>query len=271
MTCSMGQDEGFPAEGFPGSGSAVAPVTLDPRPTPDQPPRMVDGGCLTAFSLIWPIISLIFLFCPLVMFWMELSAYRLLRTSGVVAEAVVMDRRVDEDADGRTYYVTYRFTAPLAKGDQGRFTREQSVNRKSFEALPLETRVSVVYAPSDPSISRPQSKLRPPFFLLAIACLGAVFVVVGLAVLSSGWTTMWQARGLRRHGQLTQGTVLDRWTETDSDGERSYCVAYEYHPSEHPQITKAEYNRDAYETLAPGDLVLVRYLPGSPSVARLDA
>ena len=149
-------------------------------------------------------------------------------------------------------------------------TREQSVNRDTYHLLPPESRTTVLYAPSDPSVARLESRFRPPYLLLGVAAFAGLFVAIGLFLFHSGWTTIARARALSRHGQSVQGTLLDRWTETDSDGDRVYCVAYRFTPFDHPQVTKAEYNRTAYDALLPGDPVFVRYLPDRPHVARLE-
>ena len=59
------------------------------------------------------------------------------------------------------------------------------------------------------------------------------------------------------------------WVQTDSDGDRDYCVAYRFAPPGQPEIITAEYNRTAYNTLLAGDPVQVRYLPGKPEICRL--
>ena len=47
-------------------------------------------------------------------------------------------------------------------------------------------------------------------------------------------------------------------------------MAYRFMPTGRPGVTKAEYNRAAYEALIPGDLVSVRYLPHRPHISRLE-
>lgn len=81
---------------------------------------------------------------------------------------------------------------------------------------------------------------------------------------------MAQATALRWRGQLIPGTLFDRWTDTDSDGDRLYCVAYRFTPPSGPQMTKAEYNRAAYDAFASGASISVRYLPNKPRVSRLE-
>ncbi len=241
------------------------------RPSPETPPGMADGGCTLIFSLFWSSISLVFFIAVLAGFAVELRAYLLLKASGVPTEAMVVDRRIETDSDGDdSYYVTYKYKVPAAKGDYQYLTREQSVNRKTYQALPPESRTTVLFAPSDPSVARLESRFRAPYLLLGVAAFAGLFVAIGLFLFRSGWKSIAQARALSRHGQSVQGTLLDRWTDTDSDGDRVYCVAYRFIPLGHPQVTKAEYNRAAYDSLLPGDPVWIRYLPDRPSVAKLE-
>jgi hypothetical protein len=241
------------------------------RPTPEaQPGSYFDGGCILLFSLFWTSISLFFLIFPLVMFWQELQDYVLLKNTGQTAEAVIIDRRIDYDSEGDDYYVTYQFTAPLPQGDRKQFSREQSVDRDTYDNLPPESRITVVYAPSDPIVSRPLDWLGPPYYLLFIAALGSLFVVFGVILFISGWQGIAKSRKLSRRGQLIQGTLIDRWTDQDSDGDPVYCIAFEFTLPGRPHVTRAEYNREAYDLLEIGDPVSVRYLPDQPHICRLE-
>jgi hypothetical protein len=262
--------EAYKADLHPAASSSASSFPAHLRPSPERPPVAGQGGCMLVFGLGWTLFSLLFLILPLLMFWRDWGEYRLLKNSGETVEGVIIERRIDEDSDGDTYYVTYQYLAPVGLGDRGRFSREQSVRRKTYNALPIETRVSIIYAPSEPGVARLAGELRPPFYLLFMAAFGGLFVVIGLVLLVGGWEQLSQASALRRRGQVTQGTLLDRWIQTDSDGDREYCVAYSFTPTGGPQVTRAEYNRAVYEALNPGDLVSVRYLPKRPDVSRLE-
>ncbi len=241
------------------------------RPKPHYPQASAfEGSCLVVFSLFWTGLSLIFLIFPLVMFWQELQVYILLNNTGDNAEAVIIDRRIDYDSEGDDYYVIYQFTAPLPQGDRKHFSREQSVDRNSYDDLPPESRITVVYAPSDPTVSRLQDWLGPPYYLLIVAALGALFVLIGMVLFISGWQGIMEARKLSRRGQLIQGTLIDRWTDKDSDGDPVYCVAFEFVLPGRPRVTRAEYNQEAHDLLEIGDPVSVRYLPQQPHICRLE-
>ena len=93
------------------------------------------------------------------------------------------------------------------------------MNRATYRALPPETRVEVLYNPGDATLSRLADRLRIPWAMLAVSGLGGLFVVVGLVLTIGGWEHLARASALRRRGQVTQGKLLDRWTQTDSDGD----------------------------------------------------
>ena len=103
-----------------------------------------------------------------------------------------------------------------------------------------------------------------PITILAVECLQNGYTI------RIGKPTAAQARALSRYGRSIQDRVLDRWTDTDSDNNTVYCVAFRFTPLDHTQVTKVEYNRAAYDSLLPGDPVWVRYLPDRPRVARLE-
>ncbi|MDH3675252.1 MAG: DUF3592 domain-containing protein [Anaerolineae bacterium] len=196
----------------------------------------------------------------------------LLRTTGVTTEAIVIDRRINEDSDGDTYYVTYEYGVRLPMGDQTRLTHEESVNHDTYQDLPPESRVSVRYSATNPEVVRleGQSKTFQVILLSCMMLFGGLFVSIGVWFVYSSWREIHKARVLARHGEMTSGSLIDRWTETDSDGDREYCVAFRFAVPGELEITTAEYNRKAYNTLQVGDLVQVRYVPDQPQTCCLE-
>jgi hypothetical protein len=89
--------------------SQSTPETVT-RPTPKQPPGAGKGGRELIFGLGWTAFSLIFVIAPIAIFIAEWQTTNLLRTTGVTTEAVVISRRIDEDSEGDSYYVTYQYS-----------------------------------------------------------------------------------------------------------------------------------------------------------------
>ena len=130
----------------------------------------------------------------------------------------------------------------------------------------------VRYSANNPEVVRleGQSKVFQVTLLTCFMLFGGLFVLVGVWLVRSSWREIYRARVLARWGTIVTGGVTDCWIETDSDGDKSYCVAFRFAEPGRPEITAAEYNRRAYDTLQVGDPVQVRYAPGKPEICRLE-
>lgn len=244
--------------------------TYKTRPTPKRPPGLGQGGCEFVFGLGWTGFSLLFVIIPIAVLVTEWQTSTLLQATGVTTEAVVIDRRIVEDSDGDTYYVTYRYWAPL-EGDQTRLIHEESVSHDTYEDLPLESRGLVRYSATYPNVVRleGQSQVAAPLLLVCFTLFGALFVLIGAWLVYSSGRQIYQARLLAWHAKIATGRVTDCWIETDSDGDKEYCVAFCFAEPGRPEVTAAEVNRKAYNTLQVGDSVQVRYVPGKPDICFL--
>jgi hypothetical protein len=151
-------------------------------------------------------------------------------------------------------------------------THEESINHDTYQELSPESRVLVRYSATNPEVVRleGQSKTFEVILLTCFMLFGGLFVLIGVWLVYSNWQGIYTARVLVRRGEVTAGRVTDCWTETDSDGDRAYCVAFRFAEPGQPEITTAEYNRKAYNTFQVGDPVQVRYLPGNPDLCRLE-
>lgn len=240
------------------------------RPTPKRPPGLGNAGCGFLFGLGWTGFSLLFVIIPIGILIIEWQTSNLLRTTGVTTEAVVINRRIVADSDGDSYYVTYRYSVPI-KGDQTQLTHEESVDRDTYQALSPESRVLVRYSATNPEVVRleGQSKTFEAIGLTCFMLFGGLFVLIGVGLAYSSWREIHQARLLARYGKIATGHVTDCWIETDSDGDKAYCIAFRFAEPGRPEITTAEYNHKAYETLLVGASVQVCYLPGQPEICYL--
>ncbi len=252
---------------------AVPPIKAAARPSPDDRPAVTGGGyCGLLFGLGWTGFSLIFVIAPIAIFITEWQTYTLLRDTGVPTEAVIISRRIDEDSEGDSYYVTYRYTAPLPQGDRADFTQTESVSRDTYQALPPESRVTVRYSATHPEIARlaDRSMAFQVGMTICFMLFGGLFVLIGLWLTYSSGQAVYYAAALARQGVVTTGILADRWTETDSEGDKTYCVAVRFATLDGSNVTIAEYNRKAYHRLLEGDQVAVRYLPKRPEISRLE-
>lgn len=240
------------------------------RPSPQQRPGFGSSGCGLLFGFGWTSFSLLFVIIPIMVLITEWQTADLLRTTGVTTEAVLIDRRMVEDSEGNAYYVTYRYRVPV-KGDQMQLTHEESVDQESYQALTLESRVPVRYSATDPEVVRlaDQSNSKKNF-LTCFSLFGGGFVLIGLWLIYTGGREIHKAWLLGWRGKTATGRVTDCWTQTDSEGDTEYCVAFAFAEPGRPEIISAEYNRQAYRTLQVGDPVQVRYVPDQPRICRLD-
>jgi hypothetical protein len=256
----------------PRSESLQTPIiSTQERPKPRQPFSTGAVGCHLLFGAFWTGFSLLFLILPIGMFYAEWQTYTLLQDTGATIEGVITGRRIDKDSEGDTYYVTYQYTAPLPQGDRQRFSREESVSSSLYATLTPETRVTVRYAPSEPEVARLEQVFgRPSPFNFCISGMGGLFTLIGLVMIGGSLRSLYIARQLTSRGQPAEGVLVDRWTDTDSEGDKTYIVAYRFSPPGGPPVTAAEYSRKAYDTCQIGDSVEVRYLPAKPETCRLE-
>lgn len=183
----------------------------------------------------------------------------------------MISRRIDEDSDGDSYCVTYRYEVPV-KGDRTRLTHEESVDSDTYQALAPESRITVRYSETNPELVRLEGRSRifEAILLIGMMLVGGLFTAFGGWQIYSSGKVIYRASMLARHGSVVTGTVTDCWTETDSDGDKDYCVAFCFAEPGQPQITAAEYNRKAYHSLQVGNPVQVRYVPGKPDICSLE-
>lgn len=255
-----------PGQGVPASRSGPGQ-----RPKPRAPISKMSGGCLLPFGLFWTVFSSLFLVLPIGMFYSQWQTYTLLRDSGATVEGVIISQRIDDDSDGDTYYVTYRYTAPLPQGDRQQFSREESVSSDLYETLKPEQRAIIRYAITDPATARLEQAFGPPSpFIFLMSGMGGVFTLIGLVLIGVSLKAIYTASQLIRYGKFAPASIVERWTETDSDGDKTYVVSYYFNTSEGVPVTAAEYNRLAYNKYQPGDAVRVRYLPNNPQTCRLE-
>jgi hypothetical protein len=104
--------------------------------------------------------------------------------------------------------------------------------------------------------------------------IGSVFLLVGvmavggsLVILLPALVQLWLAIKLERHGQVVNGTVIEKYLERDKEDKRYgfiACVFNGHYLLEQNVLT------DIYESLMEGDSISVRCLPQNPIIARLE-
>jgi hypothetical protein len=200
------------------------------------------------------------------------QTYYLLKDTGVTTEAVVLKRIFKRGSRTTPYLITYQYTAPVPQGRSQQFTKATPVDLSTYESLSVGAHIPILYAATDPAVSRPQSEFEPPFSSLGWAGLPLLFVLVGLGLALWGGRELNQVLALDGRGQMIRGVVFDRWVAYPY--RRPPCVAYYFdllgQPNGRTRVVRAEYNRTAYNTYQVGDSVPIRYLPDNPKICRLE-
>ena len=195
----------------------------------------------------------------------EYNELTLLRESGVPTEATVLRKRVDRSGDDDDYYISYAYQAPSPDGD-GRlqFSREESVNRSTYRSAEKGGSIQIFYAADDPSVSRIENVgLWDWFFVLLVPIIGlGVVWITGKAL-----GQYLQARKLDQFGEITEGAIVDSWIDRDSDGDKTYYVAYEF--GDGIQITQ-KVKRSLFDRLPIRSHIPVRYMPDDPTISRME-
>jgi hypothetical protein len=232
------------------------------------------GGCVILFGIFWTLFSAVFVVIGIGTYFNEHTRYDRLTREGQTTQGIISDKEVDDSGDSTSYYIDYRFKANY-QGKSQIFNDRASVSSTNYNSTEIGQKIEVIYAASDPNISALKVDLKPPSLLIPVCFggMGGLFVFIGLGTVLGAVRASIQTDRLNQNGQTTQGSLTERWTEKDSDGDTTYLVAYTFTAQAEDgtshQVNRSEYNRQAYHTLKEGDAVTVRYLPGNPETCQL--
>lgn len=240
-----------------------------PRPKPQSPRQAM--GCLLFFGIIWTLFSAVFAIIGVGTFLNEQNRYRRLLQEGVTVSAGITKLEIDDSGDSTSYFVYYRFTAPV-KGAPLTIDAHTSVSSSIYYTLKTGQAIDILYVASDPNISTLKAAFGPPqpLLSLAFAGMGGLFFLFGLGMVYGSIKAIVEWFDLRTHGHMTQAVIFERWQDTDSDGDATYFVAYAFRAGPQRQmITHAEQNHKLYKHYQIGDRVPVRYLPDEPTICQV--
>jgi uncharacterized OB-fold protein len=242
------------------------------RPKPTT--RPLAGVVMLFFGIPWTFFSLMFLIMIMGQSIREQVQFNRLTSEGVTVQGVVTKTEID-DSDGSTsYYIYYRFTAPL-QNEGKTFEHYDSVNQAIYNSVETGGKVEIIYAASDPQLSFVKADFGSPSLWVPIVGGGMslLFVGIGLTMIIPGFQAGKRLLKLSSQGQVAQATVFDRWEQTDSESS-SYYVAYAFKVSEKQTgqqriISNAEASMQAYKNLKLGEKVRVKFLPDNPQVCQM--
>ena len=204
--------------------------------------------------------------------------YKRLSHEVEATDATISHLNKDESGDSTTCRVNYGFKAPDKNGTLTFFQKSETIPCHLYNELKVEQQIEILYVTSDPTVSVIKSEHHLPnwksngiiFFLLSLFYFLLFFLpsLFGLGYIYSGLITLHRRKLLRVKGQQTQAILFDRWEEKDSEGAKTYYVAYAFkiptNQGEQIIITRAEENRKAYRKFQIGDTPTVCYLPEKP-------
>ncbi len=256
---------------LPGQDNLPAELARLQAPKPSQPPEA--SGCNLFFSLGWTLFSALFLFLGVGMYIRDSIAYNRLSSEGLRAAAIITDLEIRSGDDSDSYYVSYQFPARI-QGDTANFQGSDEISSAFFSRLEVGQTIEVLYWPADPSLSAVKAELRPASMtlLLCFGGMGGLFTLIGLVMIFSSFMGIVNTIRLRLGGQVAKGTVFKKWTDTDSEGDTIYYVAYAFKaeiPGKGIQlIPHAEQNKKTYDNVPVGGPLTVRYLPNDPQICQ---
>lgn len=182
----------------------------------------ISFGCGALFLLPFLAVGIF----VIVMAVVEWRNYHLLNTTGVVVRGEYIGKYIDEDDDdgGVTYYAEYEYIV-----DDQQYQGEHSVSQEFYGRVERGAGVDIIYAPSDPTVSRISSEqgIESAIFFTVFALFWNLIswgMFIGMMVGRS------RDRALARDGQMVRGELLDITTRRDSDGDLQVTAEYSFVP-----------------------------------------
>jgi type IV secretory pathway VirB2 component (pilin) len=193
--------------------------------------------------------------------WNSWANWNTLRSSGVVTEATLTQRYIDESGDSDAYHLMFVYDAPFF-GDLRSYNGEATVSEDEYNRSEIGGTITVVYAPDNPQIVRLAG--REGFWEGVGFTLGALaFSLASIGLIIGGATMMRRDNRLRRQGQLIYGVLRSVDSNTDSEGALSVTLRYEFTApnGQLMQHTVAETRDDLDQATLPqvGERVAVLY------------
>ncbi|NOU22412.1 MAG: hypothetical protein HOO93_11630 [Methyloglobulus sp.] len=99
-------------------------------------------------------------------------------------------------------------------------------------------------------------------------CL-ALFVIMGV-VITEAKKRLRKAKEFEKNGITVQGMIVDKWEDTGCEGEVYTYVGYSFNYLDSLWAGKKNADSSPYNKLQIGDCVTIRFLPGDPSISKIE-
>jgi hypothetical protein len=187
-------------------------------------------GCMILFFIPFILVGIGFMGYAIY----ETYKATVLQSAGITTQGQFINRRISEDDDSTSYYVTYRFNH-----QNQAYTHEQSVNYGLYnEAGETGARVKVVYLPGNPSISAIAGENKLPLAFLGFGLCWNVFVIPVVFFTIRNYR---RTRFLAQNGRVIYGQITGASADTDSDGDLRLKIVYRFTtPETRQSISKTE-------------------------------
>ena len=193
-----------------------------------------------------------------------------LQRHGITTDAVVVSRHQELDEEGDRFTITYQFTPPQQGAARPTaYRNEVSVDRDTHDSLPPPRGVAIRYQPTNPVNSRLASN-SAVVDIIALLGFSTIWLFVTGHGLGQAISCLHKLALLACCGQRVMGRIVDRWTDTSTEGDSRHCVAFSFPLACGDSQFAAEDNAKAFQRYQIHDLVLVRYVPNQPSLCRLN-
>ncbi len=196
-------------------------------------PYTLNSAGVSVLSLIAPLFLLVGMLTSSALIPLTRQAwheYNTLTAEMQSGTAQVLDKHISYDDEGNaSYFVSYTFTHPMPNGEPYQYKATASVSRSTYDQLEYGQPLPIVFAPSDPTISR----LNPP--PIAEPIFATIFTLVWLV----GWNGVagyfsyrtlrdWLEQRALRQGQLCYGTLTKITGEVESTLNYKITVDYTF-------------------------------------------
>jgi hypothetical protein len=196
------------------------------RPASPRPTPLWGWGCVLLF---WGF----FFFLGLFMFSRASGAIRnnaFLLTNGLSYEGRMAERYLESNDDSNTYYIVYEHD--FREGD---YRRKIRVSEGVYDDFELGAPQELLLDPDDPANFRlPIRNYVVDFGFPGVATGFSLLWIAGTVYFLYWYIFKWEPRRrkLIREGRVIYGRAERATLETDSDGDKSWKLSYEFQPSE---------------------------------------
>ncbi len=216
-----------------------------------QQPYPGDGAGVSLLTLIAPLFLLVGILIGSALIPLTRQAwheYHTLTAELQSGTAQVQTKHISYDEEGdASYFVSYTFTHPLPNGEPYHYEATASVSRSTYDQLEYGQPLPIVFAPSDPTISR----LNPPH--IAEPMLITIFTFVWLV----GWNGVagyfsyrtlrdWLGQRALRRGQLLYGTLTKITGVAESTLNYKITVDYTFTAPDGTPLSDTAYRYNSY-------------------------